>query len=84
MTYFSSLDEASKDLVSKNSCFCCGKPFSKNQPVVKYDGYIGDSKEVKGMNIAMHASCANAMAQRLILDTWGKRREWQEEIINLK
>lgn len=84
MSYFNSLDEIGNDLVSKNSCFCCGKPFSKKHPVVVYDGYKGEGKEVKGMNIVMHASCANAMAQRLILDTWGKRREWQNEILNFK
>ncbi|EMH0061764.1 hypothetical protein NRH57_001093 [Providencia rettgeri] len=84
MGYFNKLDEVGSALLSENLCFCCGRRFAKDQPVVNYDGYQGDGSKVEGVTIVMHASCANAMAQRLILDTWGKRREWQNEILNLK
>ncbi|KMV67194.1 hypothetical protein AI29_14775 [bacteria symbiont BFo2 of Frankliniella occidentalis] len=77
MAYMLNLEDAKQTRgIDTDVCFCCDRHFAKNQPVVVYDG--------AKRPIAMHPSCANAMAQRLITDTWVKRREWQDELINLK
>lgn len=73
--------------LSETYCFVCGKRLVKNKPVVFYDGNTDHAIEkykISGVAILMHPSCANAMAQRLITDTWVKRREWGSELINLK
>lgn len=77
MAYMLNLEDAKQTRgIDTDTCFCCGRHLADKQPVVVYDG--------AKCPIAMHPSCANAMAQRLITDTWVKRREWQDELINLK
>ncbi|ECB2048800.1 hypothetical protein EVH22_22915 [Salmonella enterica subsp. enterica serovar Bareilly] len=80
-------ETSSLPIYKANYCVCCGGYIGAKSPAVAYEVFMGEKNE-KGKPeqtwILMHPSCANAMAQRLITDTWVERREWQKEIISFK
>lgn len=90
MSYHSKLSDFGNELprMSENRCLCCGGYLGTNSPVVSYECQTEEEgakpHKTRMLWVLMHPSCANAMAQRLITDTWVKRREWQDELINLK
>lgn len=89
MSYVKQLPEdyAGFKPLSETYCFACGKHLGKGKPIVVYDGSVDHPTEkykASGVSIFMHPSCANAMAQRLITDTWVNRGAWQNELLNLK
>jgi hypothetical protein len=66
--YYKSLDEPGvfqiKHAHNEDKCFACDRDLTA--PIVQYHG---------SRAISMHRDCAFAMAQRLIADSWGNRRD---------
>jgi hypothetical protein len=72
MVYYPSREVADEEsaLEIHGTCMCCGA--EAEGPLVAYDLTLPGNRLARAL---FHRDCAFAMAQRIICDTWPKRRD---------